>query len=280
MFTVFLVCCSLLIVTSNGAVSAKKSGHTTTDWLHKIHKRHNMDLVTRQDNNACATQLQNNLPSYCNITELSGGLSNAHPSSLSDSQLNELNNAYSRICTSACIDPLVTYYNCLQISDAAKTYIIRLLRQGVCGQESGDFCEVRYIRQYRTDTSAIERLVNSCPFSPSGISCSSANSTCLDRVSTFSERMGCCTEPYLGSGVRSCRGVSVDVTCSSTVALSPTTPAPTTPAPTTPAPTTPAPTTPAPTIPAPTKAENSSASGLIAPLFMIAFALVQLVGFV
>ena len=260
MFTVLLICCSLLIVTSNGAVSAKKSGHTTTDWLHKIHKRHNMDLVTRQDNSACQTQLDNSLPSYCNITELSGGLSNVPASSLSDSQLNELNNAYSRICTSACIDPIVTYYNCLQLSDAAKTYLITLVRNGVCGQESGDFCEVRYIRQYRTDTSAFSRLLSSCSFSSAngGISCSSASSTCLDRVSTFSERMGCCTEPYLGSGVRSCRGVSVDEPC--TVVLSPTTPAP--------------------TIPAPTKAESSSAAGLVAPLFMIAFALVQLVGFV
>ena len=233
MFTVLLICCSFLIVTSNGAVSAKKSGHTATDWLHKIHKRHNMDLVTRQDNSACQTQLDNSLPSYCNLTELSGGLSNAPPSSLSDSQLNELNNAYSRMCTSACIDPVVTYLNCLQISDAAKTHIIRLIRQGICGQESGDFCEVRYIRQYRTDTGS-SRFISSCPFSSdNGISCSSASSTCLDRVRTFSERMGCCTEPYLGSGVRSCRGVSVDEPCA-----------------------------------------FSSAAGLVAPLFMMAFALV------
>ena len=46
--------------------------------------------------------------------------------------------------------------------------------------------------------------------------------------------MGCCTEPYLGSGVRSCRGVSVDEAC----------------------------------------AGVSSATGLVAPVFVMLFALV------
>ena len=183
-----------------------------TDWLHKISKRHSSHLEVRQDNTACLNQLQSNYPSYCNLTKLSGGLSDLPASSLTDAQLTTLNNAYSRFCASACIDPIDTYYNCIQINN--KDYLITQVRHGVCGQESGDYCEVRYIREYQGDYSSYRSLLSSCPSSDSGgISCSSATSTCLSYVRTFSDRMGCCTEPYLGSGVKSCSGVSVDDPC-------------------------------------------------------------------
>ena len=216
MFSIFLLCCFLVIASSDGAVTTKERDvdlTAVTDWLHKIHKRHSSHLEVRQDNTACLNQLQSNYPSYCNFTELSGGLSNLPASSLTDAQLTTLNNAYSEICVSACIDPIDTYYNCLQIDDTLKDYLITLIRHGVCGQESGDYCEVRYVREYKGDYSSIQRLVNSCTFISSGISCSSASSTCLSYVRTFSDRMGCCTEPYLGSGVNSCSGVSVDDPC-------------------------------------------------------------------
>ncbi|XP_019852540.1 PREDICTED: uncharacterized protein LOC109582305 [Amphimedon queenslandica] len=214
MLSIFLLCCFIVIASSDGAVTTKKRDLTAvTDWLHKISKRHSSQLEVRQDNTACLNQLQSNYPSYCNFTELSGGLSDLPASSLTDAQLTALNNAYARICVSACIDPVETYYNCLQAVN--KDYAITLIRQGVCGQESGDYCEVRYIRQYRRDISAYGRLASNCPSSTSGgiSSCSSASSTCLAAVNTFSDRMGCCTEPYLGSGVNSCSGVSVDEPC-------------------------------------------------------------------
>uniref|UniRef100_A0A1X7TCQ5 Uncharacterized protein n=1 Tax=Amphimedon queenslandica TaxID=400682 RepID=A0A1X7TCQ5_AMPQE len=64
-------------------------------------------------------------------------------------------------------------------------------------------------------SSSFRSLLNSCTFTSSEISYSSAFSTCLSDVNTFSDRMGCCrsTEPYLGSGVTSCSGVSVDEPC-------------------------------------------------------------------
>ena len=218
MFSVFLFCCFLIIALGDGAVTTKERDvAAVTDWLHKISKRHSshhLALGVRQNDNACYNQLQSNYPSYCNFTELSGGLSDLPASSLSDGQLTALNNAYSQWCVSACIDPIDTYYNCIATNnDTLRNYLVTLIRHGVCGQESGDYCEVRYIREYEGDDSSFQRLIDTCTFNPGGISCSSASSTCLDSVNTFSERMGCCTEPYLGSGVTSCSGVSVDEPC-------------------------------------------------------------------
>ena len=149
---------------------------------------------------------------------LSRGISDLNASSLNDAQLAALNRAYSQICVPACIDPIETYYNCIQINDSERSYLIYLYRKGYCGQESGDYCEVRYIRQYNGNIDgAAADILCSCPFSLSGISCSGASSTCLSHVGTFSSRMSCCTEPYLGSGVRSCSGVSVDAACTGIV---------------------------------------------------------------
>ena len=215
MFTVFLLCCFLIVASGDGAATTnKRDVAAVTDWLHKISKRHSSQLEVRQDTTACQNQLQSTLPSYCNVTELSGGLSDLPASSLTDAQLTALNNAYSRLCVSACIDPIDTYYNCIATNDdTLRDFLVNLIRHGVCGQESGDYCEVRYVRQYRGDYSSFQRLLNTCTFTSGGISCSSASSTCLADVNTFSDRMGCCTEPYLGSGVTSCSGVSVDEPC-------------------------------------------------------------------
>uniref|UniRef100_A0A1X7T4B6 Uncharacterized protein n=1 Tax=Amphimedon queenslandica TaxID=400682 RepID=A0A1X7T4B6_AMPQE len=146
MFSFFLLCCFLVVASSDGAATTKKRDvAAVTDWMHKISKRHSSQLEVRQANTACLNQLHNDLPSYCNFTELSGGLSDLPPSSLTDAQLTALNNAYSQICVPACIDPLETYYNCIltdESHEAFKDYLVTLLRYGVCGQESGDYCEV------------------------------------------------------------------------------------------------------------------------------------------
>ena len=218
MSTIFLLCCFLAIAFSDGAATVKsgEDAIAVTDWLHKISKRHTRDteLVARQDDSACSHQLQ--FPSYCNLTMLSGGISDLNASSLNDAQLAALNRAYSQICVPACIDPIETYFNCIKLNDSERSYWINLYRKGFCGQESGDYCEVRYIRQY-DENFFDDDILRSCPISLSGISCSGASSTCLSHVGTFSSRMGCCTEPYLGSGVRSCSGISVDAACTGLV---------------------------------------------------------------
>ena len=217
MFSVFLLCCFLFVASSDGAATAnKRDVAAVTDWLHKISKRHSSQLEVRQDNNACLNQLESNYPSYCNFTELSGGLSELPPSSLTDAQLTTLNNAYAQICVSACVNPIETYFNCIltdESHEALRDYLVNLVRHGACGQESGDYCVVRYIREYEGDYSSFQSLLNACTVTSGGISCSSASSTCISYIKAFSERMGCCTEPYLGSGVTSCSGVSVDEPC-------------------------------------------------------------------
>uniref|UniRef100_A0A1X7URI1 Uncharacterized protein n=1 Tax=Amphimedon queenslandica TaxID=400682 RepID=A0A1X7URI1_AMPQE len=214
---------SLLLVAiacSDGATTEKKRRADVTKWLEKINSKSQIkELVARQSSSTCLDQLYSSLPSYCDFTELSGGLSELPASSLSDAQLEQLNTAYSGVCVSACIDPFEEYYNCLTLPTDSKNYLITLLRQGTCGQESGDYCEVRYIRQYNGDYDDFQQLINACTFTSSGISCSGASSNCLSHVNTFSSRMGCCTQPYLGSGVTSCSGISVDEACSSATGL-------------------------------------------------------------
>ena len=153
MSPVFLFSLLLIaIACSDGAATARKRSADVTKWLERINSKwSNKKLVARQSTSACRRQLDNNLPSYCDISELSGGLSELPASSLSDQQLDALNTAYSRVCIPACLDPFEEYYNCLDYPTNHKKYLITLLRQGVCGQESGDFCEVRYIRQYDGD---------------------------------------------------------------------------------------------------------------------------------
>ena len=254
MSTISLFCCFLALAFSDGAATAEsgEDAIAVTDWLHKISKRHTRDtkLVARQDDSACFHQLQSNLPSYCNLTMLSGGISELNASFLNDAQLTALNHAFSQLCVPACIDPYETYYNCLQINDSQRSYLINLNLKGYCGQESGDYCEVRYIRQYNGNIDGVNADISRlCPFSSSGISCSGGSSTCLSHVGTFSSRMGCCTEPYLGSGVRSCSGISVDAACTGVV------PSPT-------------------QVVSSTTGVVSSAAVLAAPVFLIIFALI------
>ena len=68
--------------------------------------------------------------------------------------------------------------------------------------------------------------------------------------------MGCCTEPYLGFGVQSCSGISVDAACTGLV------PSPTQVVP-----------SPTQVVPSPTQVV-SSAAVLAAPVFMMIFALI------
>ena len=259
MFIAFIFCCFLVVASSDGAVTAKERA-AVTDWLHKVHKRHSSHLGVRQSNISCSDQLRMNRTSNCDLTVLSGGVSNLPISSLTDAQLTTLNNAYSQFCVSACIDLYITYFNCISTNDNERNYYTTYICQGICGQESGDYCVVRYIREYEGNYSGYQSLLNSCPSGESGsgdtgeISCSSATSTCLSYVGTFSDRMGCCTEPYLGSGVNSCSGVSVDDPCtgvsSATEATTPTGVSNAT--------------------------EASSATGLVAPVFVM---ILSLVGF-
>ena len=223
---VFLSC--LLIIACSDAATTKKQDVTRYSTT---------KVETRQDVSYCSTTLNNNLPSHCNLSMLFGRISNISVHDvLTDAKFDALNSTYSRICVPECLDPIERFYRCIIKSNDTYNFRVNLLRKGVCGQESGKYCTVLYNRQYNGNNNDLsQQLIRACDITDSGISsCNSKD--CRNYVETFSSRMGCCAEPYLGPRVRrsSCRGVIVDEACTGV----------------------------------------SSATGLVAPVFLMLFALV------
>ena len=158
------------------------------------------------------------MPQSCNLF----ALFDLNPTSdLSDAQLAEINQAYSRHCISSCIDPWVTYYRCLaavaeanNVSSATINFQTEFIQNGICGQESGDYCLVLFARQNRTNSAVFDQL-DACYFNP-GIVCNSTTSArCLNGLTGAASLVGCCARPYIGSGIDSCPGVNADPSCNS-----------------------------------------------------------------
>ena len=208
----FLTCCFLIIIAcSEGAnTDAKK-------------------LETRR---VC---LRTDFPTGCNHLDFE--ISYPQDSgSYTDSQLTSFNQKFSRLCTKACVSAVTEYLRCdysrqysgNQLQERLE-YRVNYIQKYICGQHSnGDYCPVRLQRGYigstttstdRSNARAFINIIRLCSWSPysgsnTGITCSSSTSSrCTDTISTFSSYMGCCAEPLLGSGVRSCSGVSVPEAC-------------------------------------------------------------------
>ena len=221
--------CLLIIACSDAATTKKQDVTAVTDWLQRINKRYSATKVEVRQDSSCST---NTVPSYCSLSELY----NSSVRFLTDAQLDKLNSAYSRFCIPECLDPIEIYYRCTLSRDDAD-YSVKFFRKGLCGQESGDYCEVRYFREYSGNYNGLSQLRSACDITNSGISsCSNTpdDEDCRTYVETFSSRMGCCTEPYLGRDVQSCSDDRVDEACTGV----------------------------------------SSATGLVAPVFLMLFALV------
>ena len=183
----FLTCCFLIIIAcSEGAITDAKK------------------LETRQ---TCST---NDFPSGC-----------ALPSDKRKRQSTntELNQQYSRICTKPCVDAITEYYRC-RYSEQEQEYIeyrVNYIQKYVCGQHNGDYCPVRLLNVTANSYYQVRRFCTKSSVNiANAITCSSSSSTlsnCTNALSTFSGYMGCCTEPFLGPGVRSCSSVSVPEAC-------------------------------------------------------------------
>ena len=205
------VCCLFVVaVISQGAVANNLQKSLGV----KFSKEHS----TRQDNgyNECLTVINNNLPRSCNLSELF----DLNPTSdLSDAQLAEINQAYSRQCIPSCIDPFVAFYRCISIanntSSALINFQIEFIQNGICGQESGDYCRVLLARQNRTN-SAIFDQTDACYLGDTGIVCNSTTSaSCLNGLTRSAQLLGCCFRPYVGSGIDDCPGVNAEPSCNS-----------------------------------------------------------------
>uniref|UniRef100_A0A1X7VH19 Uncharacterized protein n=1 Tax=Amphimedon queenslandica TaxID=400682 RepID=A0A1X7VH19_AMPQE len=210
--SMFLVCLFLIAACTEGAVIDKEKEMNDTallQLLHHINKRHNIPLEPKQTSSCTMPDL----PSGCSESEFVFSVPSAS-SIHSDSYLSSLNSQYSRICTSDCAGAIGEYYRCLYSGDRGE-YLANDYEKFFCGQESGDYCLVRILRSFRTTSNiaAYRNMITYCSISFSNTGLTSCNSTnCTSALRTFSSTAGCCTEPFLGSGVRSC-GVSVPDAC-------------------------------------------------------------------
>ena len=200
----FLACCFLIIIAcSEGAVTDAKK------------------IEARQ---TCSTA---DFPSGCT---LSGFQLLALLHGATNSQLTNLNQQYSRICTKACVSAVTEYYRCRYSEDDEQElleYEVNLAHKYICGQHNGKYCAVRNANITVEVSSAYSQVLSSCTRSSTdiynAITCSSSSSTlsnCTNALSTVSSYMGCCTEPLFGSGVRSCSGASIPEACTGVSASS------------------------------------------------------------
>ena len=164
----------------------------------------------------------NDSPPECNVTLLSGGVTDlikTNASALTEDHLVAFNNAINKVCVAKCVNPILNYYRCLNISDDYRNYLTNYVQRGICGKQGDDFCEVIYLRHYSSNIRFINELVDSCPkINSARIDCSNANSTCIQYVSNFTTNVGCCTIPYIGN-VSSCNVTVIDP-CESAISAS------------------------------------------------------------
>ena len=139
---------------------------------------------------------------------------------ISDAQLAEINQAYSRHCISSCIDPYVTYFRCLSTASSTNSSLYisyaELFQNGICGQESGDYCLVLLARQNRTNSAIFDQTDACYSYNDGRVFCNSTTSArCLNGLTRTASLMGCCARPLIGSGIDSCPGVNADPSCNS-----------------------------------------------------------------
>ena len=177
------------------------------ELVHHISKRHNIPLERRQT----STCTLPDLPSGCSLL-VDSFTPPALQIGVSDSDLSNLNDQYSRICTSDCAGALATYYRCYE--EDTGEYIGNFIEKYLCGQESGDYCPVRLARSFNTPSNAVayRSIIGSCTLNSNGLTCTDTDD-CIDGLQNFTSAAGCCMEPVFGSGVSSCSGVSVPDAC-------------------------------------------------------------------
>uniref|UniRef100_A0A1X7TQF0 Uncharacterized protein n=1 Tax=Amphimedon queenslandica TaxID=400682 RepID=A0A1X7TQF0_AMPQE len=147
-------------------------------------------MKQRQPGQNCNTQLINSLPNICNRSLLTGGIP-----IISSSERAAMNAAYAQSCVPACINLILQYYSCLNLPEAGTKMAIRLLLNGTCGVDNGEYCPVKANRLIDIDSNNPH---NTCPDpieSNTGgdVVCNSTTpQSCYNDLSTFSSRLGCC----------------------------------------------------------------------------------------
>ena len=199
--------------------------------IRKIHERIRSanDVEKREIDSRQTSQCQFPPPGYpreCN-TSLVPGVMNvsaavSNNQSLTPMQEEILNAALTQFCVPRCVDPVITYFDCLSGNVASlQEYFRQLVRQGLCGREGNDFCEVVYLRYYWNNLLFISNLFTAecAPLVTTGsiltVNCSTSD-VCAENVANFTTNLGCCAIPYLGAVTPSC-DVTPDPPCQSVV---------------------------------------------------------------
>ena len=202
----------------------------TTSAIRMIHERilaaHNLEI--RKIDSRQASQCQfppPDYPSECSTsltTRANISIAVANNQSPTPMQEESLNKALTQFCVPRCVDPYVTYFECLSSNvSSVQEYYRQRIRQGLCGKQGNDFCEVVYLRYYPDNQSFLNRLINiDCtPLITTGsiltVNCSTSD-VCAKNVANFTTNMGCCAIRYLGAVTPSC-GVTPDPPCQSVV---------------------------------------------------------------
>ena len=187
-------------------------------------------MKKREIDSRQASQCQFPPPGYprdCN-TSLIAGVMNISAAVFNNQSLTPMqeeiyNNALTQFCVPRCVDPYVTYLvDCLSFNVASvQEYFRQLIRQGLCGKEGNDFCDVVYLRYYWDNRLFLNRLVivDCAPLITTGsiltVNCSTSD-VCAENVANFTANLGCCAIPYLGAVTPSC-GITPDPPCQSVV---------------------------------------------------------------
>jgi hypothetical protein len=211
----------LLLVLVSFAIYLQYAESSMLEEVKEINKR---DVNRRQTTNYCSKYLLN-YPQSCNATLLLDDnvvlLLNNTPHLLTDEHLDSLNVAYSQICRSECVDPIIAYDRCYFAgNDEVIEFFERFERQGICGKEGSDFCEVLYLRTYRQNVTFFSTLLTNCGnvFTSSGVKCNILTTkSCMQMVAEFITNMGCCARPYLGDGITGCTTSTVKPACVSQI---------------------------------------------------------------
>jgi hypothetical protein len=213
----------LLLVLVSFAIYLQYAESSMLEEVKEINKR---DVNRRQTTNYCSKYLLN-YPQSCNATLLLDDnvvlLLNNTPHLLTDEHLDSLNVAYSQICRSECVDPIIAYDRCYFAgNDEVIEFFERFERQGICGKEGSDFCEVLYLRTYRQNVTFFSTLLTNCGnvFTSSGVKCNILTTkSCMQMVAEFITNMGCCARPILGDGITGCTTSTVKPACASQIGI-------------------------------------------------------------
>ena len=185
-------------------------------------KRSSLQIRESENNQANCTELRLFLDGEKYNTECNSSTLDIVDSYLENNEeipesvLTTLNNVFTRLCVTKCIEPLINYYQCRYSGDEL-TYNTGLLQSYDCGKQNEDFCPVLFWRQSATNLNNTVKIVRECTTTEFGffnVNCSNVTSSCTNSISRLNANIGCCTQGLLGD-LSACNINSLSEPCAS-----------------------------------------------------------------